>query len=62
MFFLILLILEIKKISKLGHLGAVWIAHPRFLPFFFFFFYNAFCFRQGTIITVHVLSSTVHTL
>ena len=48
------------------HFGAVWIARLYFLLlfsfFFFFFLIYTFCFRQETIITVHVLSSTVYTL
>ena len=33
----------------LVYYGAVWIACPRFLPFFFFFF-NAFCLGRGQLL------------
>ena len=52
-----------KKAKTMVWFGlCIYVACPLFLLLLWFFFFYMFCFRQGTIITVHVLSSTVHTL
>ena len=51
------------ELMAIKYYGAVWIVPLRcaFTFSVLFFYFYAFCFRQRTIIIVHVLNRTVHT-
>ena len=63
------MIYSLAAVTKCNGIDFVFITVPNSfikvqfglrVPVFFFFFFYVFCFRQGTIITVHIVSITVY--